>query len=155
MSYTKLELVKSALSEIGLSSYMFDLSSDQLSEALTRLDAMMAEWNGRGLRLGYPIASSPGNINASDDSGIPDWSYEAVITNLAIRIAPAYGKTVSRETSITATRGINTIFARSAKPREMRLGPLPAGAGAKSTAPFLPILEKGIIEHADDTAEFE
>jgi len=151
VSYTKIDLVKSALSEVGLSSYLFDLSVDQMSEALCRLDLMMAEWGGRGIRLGYQVASTPAGVDAMTDSGIPDWAHEAVITNLAVRLAPAYGKTVQRETSIIATRGMNTLLALAAKPREMQLGPLPFGAGAKRDEPFMPVLDDGVVHNPEET----
>ena len=155
MSYTKLELVKGALAEIGLSDYAFDLSAEQIDQALARLDAMMAEWNGRGVRLGYPVAVNPSGLEGSDDSGIPDVAYEAVITNLAVRIAPNYGKAVSAETRATATRGMNTLFTRSARPKPARLGAMLAGAGAKSTAPFLPEQSSEVVMRPEDAVDFE
>jgi hypothetical protein len=155
MSYTKLELVKGALTEIGLGSYMIDLSSDQLGESLSRLDAMLAEWNGRGIRLRYPIESSPGAVASDDDAGIPDWSYEAVITNLAIRLAPSYGIVTKRETNATATRGMNTLYARSAMPSNMRLGPIPSGAGSKTSEPFLPREEDEVVHKAEESVKLE
>ena len=154
MSYTKLELVKAALGEIGLSDYAFDISTDQLDQGLARLDAMMAEWNGRGIRLGYPIASSPGAIDSATDSRIPDYAYEPVITNLAVRLAPSIGKSASVETRITATRGMNTLFAKSARPRPAQLGNMPSGAGSKSSVPFISAQDNGVIEQPEDSAQF-
>jgi hypothetical protein len=154
MSYTKRELVQAALTEIGLSSYAFDLSTDQLAQAVARLDSMMAEWNGRGVRLGYPIPASPSGSDISADSGIPDSAWEAVITNLALRLGPSYGKAVSAETKTTARQAWNTILARSAMPQEMRLGPLPAGAGNKGDA-FLAEMDSGVVEHPDQSVTFQ
>jgi P22 tail accessory factor. len=155
MGYTKLDLIKGALTEIGLSDYMFDLSADQLDQALTRLDLMMAEWGGRGIRLGYPLATSPSDIDAMVDAGIPDWARMAVITNLAIQLAPSFGKTVSRETSISATRGMNTLFSRSAKPSQARLGQLPVGAGMKSSAPFMSDMDDGVVHNPDESVTLD
>ena len=59
MAYTKRQFVEAALTEIGLASYVFDLQPEQLEYARRRLDAMMADLNGKGLRLSYPIPSSP------------------------------------------------------------------------------------------------
>ena len=154
MNYTKAQLVYAALAEIGLSNYSFDLSTDQLDQALARLDAMMGEWNGRGIRLSYPIAAGPKTINANDDAGIPDWAYEAVITNLAVRLAPSYGKTVSTETRIVATRGMNTLFAKSAKPNPAVLGPMLTGAGAKSSQSFM-TQESEVVEQPETSVAFE
>ena len=117
MSYTKRQLVESAMAEIGLASYAFDLMPEQREAALRRLDSMMAEWNGRGLRLGYPIPDNPATSDIDADSNIPDAAWEAVITNLALRIAPSYGKQVNPETKVTARHSLNTIFARASLPR--------------------------------------
>jgi hypothetical protein len=59
VSYTKRQFITAAFEEIGLASYVFDLQPQDLQTALRRLDAMMAEWNGKGLRLAYPIPLSP------------------------------------------------------------------------------------------------
>lgn len=131
MSYTKNQLIQAALSEAGLSSYAFDLSADQLAQAVARLDSMMAEWNARGLRLGYPIAASPSTVNLADDSNLPDWAWEAVITNLAIRLGPAYGKALGPDTKANARHSLNTVMARAAMPSQMQLSALPKGAGTK------------------------
>jgi hypothetical protein len=55
MSYTKRQFVTAAFEEIGLASYVFDLTNDELTSACKRLDAMMADWNAKGIRLSYPI----------------------------------------------------------------------------------------------------
>lgn len=131
MSYSKNQLVQAALTELTLSSYTFDLTIDQMTQALIRLDSMLSEWNGRGIRLGYPISPDPANIDGTADSNIPDWAYEAVITNLAMRLGPSFGKAPNLVTMATARHSLNTLLARAALPKEMQLNTLPAGAGAK------------------------
>ena len=132
MSYSKGELASAALEEIGIADYEFDISPEQRQSAIQRLDSMMAEWNGRGLRLSYPISKIE-NSDPDDDSNIPDWAWEAVVTNLAIKIAPSYGKTVSPDTKVAAKHAFNTLYSVFAKPREMQLSSMPKGAGYKST----------------------
>jgi len=51
MAYTKRDIVNRAFEEIGLAAYVYDLAPQQLEGALQRLDAMMATWNGKGIRL--------------------------------------------------------------------------------------------------------
>lgn len=132
MGWTKRQYVTDALGELGIASYVFDLDADQIEAAVRRLDSMMAEWNGRGIRLGYPLPGSPGSTDIDADSGTPDSAHDAIITNLAVRLAPSYGKQVSAQTLATARHGINTLLARAAFPPEMQLpGTLPAGAGNK------------------------
>ncbi|OYW93885.1 MAG: hypothetical protein B7Z23_04325, partial [Pseudomonadales bacterium 32-61-5] len=88
MGYSKRQFISAAFEEVGLASYVFDLQPQQIESALRRLDAMMAEWNAKGIRLGYPLPNSPESSDLSAESQVPDSANEAIITNLAIRIAP-------------------------------------------------------------------
>ncbi len=93
---------------------------------------MMAEWSIKGLLLSFPISNNKCS-GVDDDSGIPDWAWEGVITNLAIKIAPSYGKAVSPETKIAAKNSYTTICGVFAKPREKEAESMPVGAGYKAT----------------------
>jgi hypothetical protein len=155
MSYTKRQLVDAAMAEIGLASYAFDLMPEQRESALRRLDSLMAEWNARGLRLGYPVPDNPADSDIDVDSNMPDAAWEAVITNLALRLAPSYGKQVNIETKVTARHSLNTILARAALPTEMKLPSMPSGAGNKSIDnPFTPEPSSDLIAGPDSTLDF-
>ena len=155
MSYTKRQLVEAAMAEIGLASYAFDLMPEQRELALRRLDSMMAEWNTRGLRLGYPVPDNPADSDIDVDSNTPDAAWEAIITNLALRLAPSYGKQVNIETKVTARHAINTILSRASMPSEMKLPAMPSGAGNKSfDDPFLPGPSDDLIAGPDSTLDF-
>lgn len=132
MGYSKRQFVYEAYAEMGLASYAFDLSPEELQRALRRLDAMMAEWNGKGIRVGYPIPGSPQDSDLDEPSEVPDSTNEAIITNLAVRLAPGEGKTLSVDTKITAKQAYNTVLARACFPPQMQLpSTMPAGAGNK------------------------
>jgi hypothetical protein len=132
MSYSKRQFVTAAFEEIGLASYVFDLQPQDLESALRRLDAMMAEWNAKGIRLAYPLPGSPEASDIDAESAVPDSANEAIITNLASRLAPSYGKTLNPMTAITAKNGYNTLLSRAAVPPERQFpSTLPAGAGWK------------------------
>lgn len=155
MSYTKRQIVDAAMAEIGLASYSFDLLPEQRESALRRLDSLMAEWNTRGLRLGYPIPDNPDDSDIDDDSNIPDAAWEAVITNLALRLAPSYGKQVNIETKVSARHSLNTILSRAALPTEMKLPSMPSGAGNKSIdSPFTQEPTSELIAGPDSTLDF-
>jgi len=155
MSYTKRQLVEAAMAEIGLASYAFDLLPEQRELALRRLDSMMAEWNSRGLRLGYPVPDDPASSDIDTDSNLPDAAWEAVITNLALRMAPSYGKQVNIETKVTARHALNTILARASMPSEMKLPAMPAGAGNKYIDdPFLSEPTDDLVAGPDTTLDF-
>lgn len=155
---TKRQLIEAAHAELGLADYVFDLPSEQLQLALRRLDAMMADWNGKGLRLGYPIPSSVEGGDLDAEAGVPDSAWEAIVLNLAIRLAPSFGKQVSRETKAAARSGLTMLLGK-VMPGQVSYGRIPAGAGNKTWRwnldPFLvpdaPIIDAG----PDSELEFE
>lgn len=159
MGFSKRQFVEGAFEELGLASYVFDIGPEELDRAMRRLDSMMAEWNGKGIRLGYPIPGNPEDNDLDEPSGVPDSANEAIIGNLAIRIAPTYGKTVSPETRSTAKMAYNTVLQRACYPPEMQLGMIPAGAGNKPIAidggVFLPPPDTSIDAGSDGAITFE
>jgi hypothetical protein len=142
MSYTKRQFVEEAFAELGMANYTFDLQPQQLDYALRRLDAMMATWNAKGIRLGYPLPSSPQDSDLDTETQVPDSANEAIVANLAIRIAPQYGKSVAIDTRTTAKLGYDTLLARATFPLEQQFPrTLPLGAGQKPwryDTPFMP-----------------
>jgi hypothetical protein len=161
MAFTKRDIITQAFEEIGLAGYTFDLQPQQLESALRRLDNMMATWNGKGIRLGYPLPTSPGDSDLDEATEVTDMALEAMALNLAIRIAPGYGKVVSVDTKISAKQAYNQLIAQSAKPIEMQLDnySVPAGAGAKSWRdrrdPFLAPPRDPLTVGPDDTLDVE
>lgn len=158
MGWTKLQFANAALEELGLASYVFDLSPEQLNSALTRLDAMMASWNAKGIRLGYPLPGSPENSDITAETGVPDSANEAIYTNLAIKLAPTYGKIVAAETRYTAKCTFDTLLSRAAVPPQMQLpDTLPVGAGNKpwgTSGPYFPKPSDPILSGSDGEIEF-
>lgn len=133
MSWSKRQFIEAAFSEIGLAAYVYDLQSEQLEGAMRRLDVMMASWNAKGVRLGYPMPSSPEDSNLDSESGVPDAANEAIILGLAIRLAPGFGKTVSQDTKMAFKDAYNGLQALHAKPVERQLPrQMPLGAGNKN-----------------------
>lgn len=132
MSYTKRQFVEAAFEEIGLAAYVYDLTPQQMESALRRLDAMMATWNAQGLRLAYPLPSSPELSALAQETDVPDRANEAIILNLALRLAPSYGKVVMPETKAVARKAFDVLLARATHPLEKQLPEtMPVGAGQK------------------------
>ena len=155
MSYTKRQFVMGAFEEIRLGTDEFDIGPEYLQMALKRLDRMMSEWNAKGLRLSYPIPANPENSDLDEETQVPDSSNEAIVTNLAIRIASMIGKTLSQDAKFIAKQGYNTLLSIAAMPAEMRLpDTMPAGAGAKTYrgngSPYM-IQEQRPLEVGPDT----
>jgi len=137
MGYSKRQYIEAALTEIGLADYVFNLTANDLQTALRRLDGMLAEWNARGVRLGYPIPLSPQQSDLDEQTNVPDAANEAIVTNLACRLAPSYGKQVLPGTMINARSSWNAIYGKSATPPQMQYpGTLPSGAGNKQWNQF-------------------
>jgi hypothetical protein len=132
MGWTKRQMIEQAFDEIGLASYAFDLTPEQMQSAIRRLDTMMAAWNALGIRLGYPLPSSPQDSDLDEQTNVPDSANEAIYTNLAIKLAPSYGKQVMPDTKATAKESYNTLLSLAAMPKEQQMpGTMPAGAGNK------------------------
>lgn len=132
MGWTKRQFVTQAFEEIGLAAYVFDLTPEQLQSALRRLDAMMASWNAKGIRLGYPIPSSPDDSDLDEQTNVPDSANEAIYTNLGVRLASSFGKEVTLSAKGTAKVAYDTLMMRAALPPEQQLpGTMPSGAGNK------------------------
>ena len=133
MSWTKRQLIAAAFDELGLSLSNFDLQPEQLTAALIKLDAMMAMWNAKGIRVSYPLPSSPELSNINSETGLPDFAAEAVFLNLAIRLAPSYGKTVAADTKQSAKEAYAMMKSRATIIVEQDLnGSIPMGAGYKN-----------------------
>lgn len=142
MSWTKRQFIEQAFDDIGLAGYVFDLQPEQLQSALRKLDTMMATWNAQGIRLAYPLPSSPQDSDINQETDVPDSAYEAIYSNLAIRIASSFGKQVPIEVKATAKQAYNVLLQRATQPIEMQLPrTMPAGAGQKPWRiddPFVP-----------------
>lgn len=143
MTWTKRDIIGQAFAEIGLASYTFDLQPEQWEGALRRLDAMIAQWENKGIRLAWPLPVSYANSSLDEDSNAPDTALEALYLNLAKRLAPGYGKTLSPDSKSLASEAYKTLLAQAAQPVPMQIDnmAIPAGAGWKywrgTVDPFL------------------
>lgn len=130
-TYTKGNLVEQALDEIGIASYVFDIEAEEDIAALRKLDRMCASWAAR-LSTDFiflqPLTS--GGSLPGDDPGVDDADVDAVVLNLALRLAPGYGKTTSGELRSAARDAKNVLFGRYANNTELEMSSrLPMGAG--------------------------
>ena len=126
MGKTKGEIVVAALTEIGIADFEFDVTTAEGLEGVDRLDTLLAYWSSININISYNFEGAVG-----DDSGLPISSYEAVIANLAIRLATSYGKQIPQQVLASAKAGLTDLLSESAKPLERQFGILPVGAGHK------------------------
>ena len=104
-SWTKRQFIELALGELG----MFDITADRFRFALGRLDAMVAHWNARGIRIGWPMTLDPDDSSLDTETGAPDAAIEAIILGLAIRLAPGVGKVVQPDTRRNASDAMDAL----------------------------------------------
>lgn len=160
MGWTRRQFVVQAFEEIGYASYVYDLESEQLESAGRRLDAMVSTWNGKGIRLGYPLPSSPEIADLDAETEVPDYANEAIYVNLALRVAPTVGKSLSPETKILASATYKLLLQRAARPLEQQLpDTMPSGAGKKpwrnnNNSPFLRKPRDPLLAGEDGPIEF-
>ena len=160
MSWTKQQLVEQAFEEIGLAAYVYDLTPEQLQSACRRMDAMVAEWESSGIRIGYPLSASPNSTNINDDSNVPTSCVSAIYLNLAVRLAPSFGKNLSPATTMLAAKAFSSMCDTiSTQPIEMQMpSTMPRGAGHKpwrnTNSPFMPKPEDTIDAGPDGPIDF-
>lgn len=158
MGWTKRQFISQAFEEVGLAAYVFDLTPDQLQSAMRRLDSMMAAWNAKGIRLGYPIPANPEDGDLDDVTNVPDSANEAIYLNLGVRLAPGFGKAVSTDTKSAAKQAYDTLLSIAAMPAEQQLpGTMPAGAGNKpwrTDNPFLNAPDDPLLAGGDGEINF-
>jgi hypothetical protein len=132
MSWTKRELLDQAFGELALPGYIFDLEAEDITSAIRRLDSMIASWGSKGINLSYPLSSGADTTDPDQDSQLPEHAVFAVTSNLAIRIAPTYGKMVSAETRTSARQAYLALLTQCSTIPSMQFDrTLPKGAGNK------------------------
>lgn len=125
--WSKRDVITQAFSEIGKGASDFDLQPEDLQTGLRKLDAMMATWGGAlGVRIGFSGGDGKGDLGV--DTSVPDWAYEALYLNLALRLCPDYGKTPSPITVTNAKAALDAVRGRTVQPATRRISGY-AGAG--------------------------
>jgi len=125
MSYTKRQLINDAYEELGLANYVYDLQAEQLQSALRRLEGMMAEWEDK-MTLSYPFGS-----NIDEDTLLAENTTTAIVTNLAIRLAPTVGRVITPATKSAAKSSYATLYGAYSTIPQMQKRPVNSGAGQK------------------------
>lgn len=151
MVWTKTDIIRQAYSEIGKTSD-FDIQPEELQSALRQLDAMLAVWSGtQGIRIGFSGGDGFGDVSAETE--VPLWAVEALYLNLALRIAPSFGKTPMPETKINAKAALDALRVRCVTPATRHIGGY-AGAG-NSTWGAIPMPDQltGIATGPDNTLD--
>lgn len=135
MSWTKRQFIERALSKIGLNKRDYDPEGEEITDALIDLDMMMLTWEEKNISFGWPIPLNPQNTNLDVDARLdaetyaPGRAVEAIILNLACRIAPEYGKTPMPMVVTGADKTYRALLAHYNKPRRISRNRPLAGEG--------------------------
>ena len=159
-SWTKREIILQALEEIGIHSYEYDSTAEDLQSALRQLNSMMGTWINDSIVFDpeYPLSTTIADTNIDADTNAPAEAIEPMYLSLAARLAPNYGKAASPDTKLNARIGFTGLLRNYVASDEYSLGRFLRGAGAKRPLyPFSNIietLEEGathrIVEDGDD-----
>lgn len=131
MGWTKRQFIELAYDEIGLGAENYQLTPSDFENALRRADNMVASWNGRVQRgIGWPLSDNPKDSSVDQETSVPTIYNEAVVLQLAIRIAPAIGRQVMPDTKANASQSFKTMVARLTPPQSRKYPQgLPLGGG--------------------------
>lgn len=129
MAWTKLQIIEAAYEELGLGGYVFDLESDQLQKAVVRLDSLAAFMERKGGLGGYVFAADPSTADSSTEIEISHLAFEALYSNLAIRLAPTVGKQPMPETKQLAKDSMRSLIGTVEPPKHQMKRGVPIGAG--------------------------
>lgn len=121
--WTKKQVIQQAYEELGIASYEFDVSPEEMQTGLRLLDLQMSEWNIHGIRIAYQLGD-----DIAAQAGVPDWAVNALFLTLAIRIAPSLGKTPSPETKAAQKTAYTVLMAKMVQPEPYT----PSGFGGSS-----------------------
>lgn len=151
--WSKSDVIRQAFSEIGKGAYEFDLQPEDMQTGLRKLDAMMATWGGAsGIRIGFAGGNGKGDLGV--DTSVPDWAYEALYLNLALRLCPDYGKTPSPMTMINAKAALDAVRSRTVQPATRRIGGYGGAGNSYYGAVALPEEIPAIATGPDNTLTF-
>ena len=122
---TKGKIAERALDSLGIGG---NYESDMIVRGIDNLDDMMLAWEQDGVILGYNHTDETANPN--DDSGIPDYSRQAAILNLACQLGMVLRLPIDPHLSIRASNAYKNLI--PINPPQMAPNPyMPLGAGSQ------------------------
>lgn len=119
------EIVSGALKLLGIRAAESPLTAAEAEDGRVSLNDMMAEWEERSIYTGFVALA-----DVDDPVLVPDYAIGAIKSNLAIYIAPEYGKSIAPELDRRASKSFTAL-----KAALIRMGPssfpdtLPVGSG--------------------------
>ncbi len=127
---TYLKVLQGAFLDIGVKAAESPLSPSEISDGLTELNDMLAEWDLVDIIKG---------IEPDEDAGIdmmePRGWTGGIRANVAVRLAGQYERPVTQSLAVKASRGYNAIVISQYNQQDYELpDTLPTGQGNCNTA---------------------
>jgi hypothetical protein len=110
---SKSSLVEGAYEYCGLNGFEYERTPEEMTTGLRHLNALMAEWLGDGIDLGFDFPTY-GQGLLEEPSGVPDSACAVIHTMLAQRLAPGLGATLSDDVKAALSRSYQSLRSRTA-----------------------------------------
>ena len=122
---TAQQVVSDALQEILVQADEQSIQATDMQSGIRYLNRMVNEWAALGMPLGFTNITK-----VSDFVTVPDGALSAIISNLAIRLAPQFDAAISIELAAAAKSGMNAVrdLTVTVAPTQMP-GTMPLGSG--------------------------
>jgi len=121
---TVTEIVTGALGLLEVNTAESAITADEAEAGLTALNDMMNEWNVDGINIGYETLD-----DVEDEVFVTLGSLGAIKSNLAIYIAPEYGRIVTPGLEVRAKRSKRSLRASIPLNQSQFPDTLPIGSG--------------------------
>lgn len=130
MAILKSDLVKQALAKLAITGFDTEVNPEEIRAGVITLEELMAAWDASGIQIGYAFAPEAEAALAEAPSNVPDIARKAIINQLAIELAPQYGKEPSQLIYMSAASGMSSLLNAIAYIPEMNYGRrMPRGSG--------------------------
>jgi hypothetical protein len=125
MSETASDVVKDALFELTTQAQEEEIPAIELETGIRYLNRMMAALDATGIKLGYTRVDAPNDVLT-----VPAGAVEAIVFNLAKRLATSFDIAISPALDMNARTGMRTLRIIGVKPNKIAYpSTLPIGSG--------------------------
>lgn len=108
MNNTKGSIINDAYSRLRISGLTVDPTPEDMEIGLSRLENMMSTLEARDVRLGYLFEDMP---DPSTEHGVDGEHWEMMAANLAVRLAPDFGKAATQDLLLRAKSSMSDTYA--------------------------------------------
>lgn len=105
MAETASTVIRDALQEILVQAAEQPITADEGQSAIRLLNRMMSAWEANGIDLSYTAVNS-----LNDAITVVDGALDAIVLNLAIKLAPQYDRAISQGLYINAKRAYDAML---------------------------------------------